>query len=461
MAKSVSYEEYAPKVAKYLAQGLIAKDIAKKLNRSYGTVYRWVTIVKQDPSYITGCEDKPVLAPLSDDITPRIGATFVADGDEAKATLVAERVTSLEDLLKTCNIDTDYWEVVQWDCKVWEMGRKSKVSNMSFDGGVVTGSSVDSGKIFVQPLYSVAARLRKKHEATAQEISDYLSELMAKKPKRTFEYKAINRKADDTLEIMLPDLHLGRLSWGEETGDEDYDLGKAIELMKSAIRYLVSQADDKVRRVLIPVGNDYFNSDSWRNETTKGTPQHESAGWQRSFREGVEALLEVVEEIASIYEVDLMVIPGNHDTQRAFYMGECMRHYFRGNRRVSVDNAPTTRKYRQFGVTLIGYTHGDAERPKDLPMLLAHQAPESWATSIIREWHHGHFHHEKDLDLQGVRLRYFSSLAPPSAWESKKGYVTSIRAGQAIQYDPTHGPVRQYNWFPVLEAAAQQRKRKR
>jgi len=464
MAAKSEYPLYAPKVARFLQQGLITREIAKKLRKPYGTVYVWVTKVRKDPDFNSALAPGPqakVVAPLPTTRNAKVGATFVANGDEAKAVLTSKRVSTLEDLITACNIDTDYWEVVQWDCKVWEMGRKSKVSDMSWEAGVATGSSKDDGKIFVQPLYSVAARLRKKHEATSREVADYLEQLMVSKPKRKFNYEAINRNADNTLEIMLPDLHLGRLSWGEETGDEDYDLDKAIRLMQHAIRFLVGEADDRVRKVLIPVGNDYFNSDSWRNETTKGTPQHESCRWQRSFREGVDAMLEVVEEIATLYEVDLMVIPGNHDTERSFYMGECMRHYFRGNRRVTVDNAATTRKYRQFGVTLVGYTHGDAERPKDLPMLLAHQAPEAWATSLIREWHHGHFHHEKDIDMQGVRLRYFSSLAPPSAWESKKGYVTSIRAGQAIQYDPAHGPCRQYNWFPVLEAAARQRKRKR
>jgi hypothetical protein len=189
--------------------------------------------------------------------------------------------------------------------------------------------------------------------------------------------------------------------------------------------------------------------DNLNNTTTRGTPQDELAHWRRSYEAGSELLVEVASELSMGFEVEVIVIPGNHDKQRAFYLGDGLKKFFHNNERVSVDNDDGIggRKYRLYFNTLVGYCHGDNEKNKDLPMLMAHEAKEYWTAAVFYEWHAGHHHTDKDNEFGGVKCRYFRTLAPPSNWCKEKGYTLNVRQATAIEYT-SRGPERQYNWYP-------------
>jgi hypothetical protein len=53
---------------------------------------------------------------------------------------------------------------------------------------------------------------------------------------------------------------------------------------------------------------------------------------------------EVIDKCASIAPVDVIIIPGNHDEERTFYMGDALACRYEGNPNVTVDNSPKTRK---------------------------------------------------------------------------------------------------------------------
>ena len=381
---------------------------------------------------------------------PRIGSHFQSKGkSDASAILTDTKIRTLEDLIEACSIDMDVWEAVSFDVKCWEMGRKAKTTKMTFVEGVASGKTEDTGKIHVQPLYSVFAKFKRRAEKTADELADYFSGLMGHLQMPTWTCKPHYVDAENTLELMIPDLHVGLYAWGESTRTGDYNVEIACELLCKAVRNMVAEAGPRIKRIAFPIGNDFFNVDSLYNTTTKGTPQDEDGAWQRSFRIGTATLVELIGELATRYEVDVMVVPGNHDVQRSFYLGEVLAAFFRNSDRVTIDNSPHSRKYRLYGCTLVGYTHGDQESPKSLPMLMAHQEPTLWAQSTYREWHHGHLHHERNNDIDGIKLRCFPALCAPSNYSSKKGYVMSVRQACAIEYSED-GPVRQYNWYPAM-----------
>jgi hypothetical protein len=360
--------------------------------------------------------------------------------------LTQDRITTLEDLVEACDIDLEIWEVTSYQCKVWEMGRKAKSSTLTYVEGVVTGKSEDSGKIYVQPLYSVAAKFKKRVEKQHQELVDHLRDVLNDLPQREWPQPQAPDGAEDTLELMLPDIHLGRLAFNDQTEAGDYNMDITERLLRAAIFDLVNQAGDNILKIVIPIGNDYFNVDNMHGTTTKGTKQDEEAPYFKSFTRGWRILAEIIETLSHRFIVEVLVIPGNHDHERSYYLGEVLAAWFRGNEAILVDNAPTTRKYRLHGCTLVGYSHGDKEPPKDLPMLMAQQQPALWARSLFREWHQGHFHHTQNNEIQGVLIRRFPSIAAPCAWSAGKGYVMATRQACAIEYT-ARGPVRQYNWF--------------
>jgi hypothetical protein len=441
--KEARFQKLRPVIVSMLDDGKGPYQIGKKLGLPHSSIQSFIKRINGETLDSTETERSPHSAK-----PPRVGSLFSQKGHQAQAMVTDFKVRTLEDLIEACNVDMDMWECTSFDIKCWEMGRKAKNTKMTFDQGVASGTTHDTGKIHVQPLYSVVAKFKRKAERTADEVAEYFKEMLSEIEIYSWTCKKHYAEATNTLELMIPDLHLGQLSWGEETG-KDYNMEIACNLMKTAVRDLVNEAGPRIKKIAFPIGNDFFNVDNNQNQTTKGTQQDEEASWMKSFRIGYQCLIELISELSTRYEVDVMVVPGNHDEQRAFYLGEVLWAFFRNEDRVTIDNAPTSRKYRLYGCTLVGYSHGDSERPKDLPMLMAHQCPNLWAQSLYREWHHGHVHHERNIEMGAVKMRHFPALVAPDSWHTKKGYVMSVRQACAIEYSED-GPIRQYNWYPAM-----------
>jgi hypothetical protein len=435
------FDKFRPKVIKLLDEGFGCFQIGKKIGVSHSTVQGWIEKINGG---------KPVDSASHTAKPPPVGSRFSQAGKNvAMASLTDTKIRTLEDLIEACSVNMEIWEVVSFDCKCWEMGRKAKKTDITWVQGVATGNTKDTGKIFVQPLFSVVAKFKRRKEKTSEELAEHFKGLLADIKPTVWKNKPLYVDAQNTLELMIPDLHIGQYSWAESTRGDDYNVEIACDLLKKAVRDMVSEAGPRIKRIAFPVGNDFFNIDNLNKTTRKGTPQDEDGSWQRSFRIGSRALIELIGELSTRYEVDVMVVPGNHDFQRAFYLGEVLAAYFHDNDRVEIDNTAHSRKYRLYGCTLVGYTHGDQERVKDLPMLMAHQEPTLWSKSIYREWHHGHVHHERNNEVGGIKLRHFPALVAPDDWHSKKGYVMSVRQACAIEYSDD-GPIRQYNWYPAM-----------
>lgn len=241
------------------------------------------------------------------------------------------------------------------------------------------------------------------------------------------------------LEISLFDHHFGKRSWEEETGNK-YDLNIAVKLYREAIQNSIDIIkSNKVGKVLLIVGNDLFNSDNIDYTTTKGTPQQDSDSWQKSFQAASEILVESIDRLSEHCHVHILVVPGNHDFQRTYYLGCYLDAWYNKNKNVYVDNRPSSRKYFKFGKCLLGFTHGDKERIDDLPLLMATEQPKMWATAKYREWHLGHFHKTRTDEKMGVITRILPSLAGPDSWHHIKGFVGNIQSTHSYLWNKKTG----------------------
>jgi hypothetical protein len=247
------------------------------------------------------------------------------------------------------------------------------------------------------------------------------------------------------LELMVPDLHLGQLSWQEETG-QPYDLKIAVEMYKQAVKCLVARALSfgKVAKILIPLGNDYFNVDSENQTTTAGTTQSEDSRWQKSYMVGCELAVWVIDFCLATAPVDVVMVQGNHDWQRSWYLGEYLQAWYRNHEDVSIDNSPTPHKSYIFGQTLLGFTH---KTDKKLPLFMATSWPDLWAATRYREWHTGHLHHEGSLEEAGVRVRWLPSIVARDDYHTKMLYG-SLREAQEFLYDPEEGNIARFMYRP-------------
>lgn len=350
---------------------------------------------------------------------------------------VHENIRTLEDALAAAKVDLNVWVVDRHVINSWESAAFNK----------------ETGEWKPITLFQVKVWLVRDTtgEKTGKLAGAMIEALDRVKPVLQ---KSTPRNSNGLLlELSLFDVHLGKLCWGKEAG-QDYDSEIAIKLFSEALEFLIDRSKhEKIERIVLPIGNDYFNVDNSVMTTTAGTPQQEDGRWQRSFCNGVRLMSDTIIRLQEIAPVTVITVPGNHDYERAFYLGEVMRARFDGNKHVTIDNTPRLRKYLQFGKCLIGWTHGNFEKFKNLPLIMAQECGAMWGETKFREVHCGHFHHKQELVFQpvleetGIRVRVIPSLCPPDAWHGKHGYI-ALRAAESFTFDRNQGCISNHGFHP-------------
>ena len=366
--------------------------------------------------------------------------------------IVSERVQSLEELVALFKIDPKVWIITKWECTAYESHAKLRHYDDEFK--TKTGYARTDDEHKVVPLYRVWAHMERNTPAIL--IEDVKAEVLAEMKAHAPQYAPIVYARQSSLvrpsllEINLFDLHFGKLTWGEEVG-QDFDIKIAKQRFLSCLKLLIDRARPyNVERIVFPIGNDFFNVDTLENTTAKGTPQDEDTRWKKTFKRGRELIIAAIDMLRTVAPVDVLVIPGNHDKQRSFYLGEVIDAQYTNCLDVTVDNTARARKYYKYGHSLIGYTHGGDEPLTNLPMVMASEMKPVWDVIKYAEWHLGDIHHKKDIkwlsteDMMGIAVRYLRSITSTDAWHDSKGYVGNPHAGEAFIWDRNNGMVCQF-----------------
>jgi hypothetical protein len=353
---------------------------------------------------------------------------------------------TLDDVLKAARCDLKSWMVDRHVVNKWDMGAK-----------------LPDGTIATQELWQIKVWLKRRPFDDPATIGPLvLKELRTVRamPARRKPAKArtVARKDAPALEISVPDLHMGKLAWAPETG-ENYDMGRAEQAFEHVVEKLLALAKPfDVGRVLLPIGNDLLHVDHPENTTTAGTRQDADSRWAKMFVRTRALMVRAVERLLEhAPAVDVLIIPGNHDRVSCFSLGEVLAAWFHREKRVTVDNAPTLRKYRMVGTSLIGWTHGSEEKHADLPLIMAREKPQEFAACQHHEWHLGHLHckretrHTAGNTHGGVVVRVLPSLSGTDGWHHRMGYVGGIKAAQAFVWDQRDGCVATYTASPPEE----------
>mgnify|MGYP003109587485 FL=1 len=248
-------------------------------------------------------------------------------------------------------------------------------------------------------------------------------------PKVEKKYKPV----DDPIvyEVSLPDIHYGKL--------DGQTLDESEEQYMNTIKDLMNKASGlNIERILLPIGNDGMNSEGYSRATTKGTSQHDSAGWQETFVGYCNLMVRAINFLATTAPVDVIIIQGNHDYERMFYSGEFLRAFFLNDERVMVDNGYDSRKYYKYGTNMIMFTHGDKEKKAEMPLIMATEQPQMFAETKHREVHCGHLHKEMVNEYRGIKVRFIPSICGNDEWHKMMGYEAK-RTGQAHIWNKVRG----------------------
>ena len=239
-------------------------------------------------------------------------------------------------------------------------------------------------------------------------------------------------------EIPLMDLHIGKLAWEDITGEDNYDLKIASARSRKTVEDFLSKAGD-YEKILFPIGQDFFHIDNTNNETTAGTRMDVEGRWEKIYQTGIEFLVWSIDELRRLAPVDVFYVPGNHDEMLSYCAIQTVNAYFRNTDSVEVDISPAPRKYRQFGLGMVGFSHG--KEGKRIEKLMQVEQPEMWGSTRFREFHLGDLHHEKSWEDGGIIFRRIPAITSTDAWHAEKGFKGAIRKAQAFEWDKELGLV--------------------
>lgn len=349
-------------------------------------------------------------------------------GDKWNITKVSS-IHTLEALKTHFQIDETIWEVERFVANSWEMGA----------GG---GDKI--------PLYQVKATFVKRRQIVfvKDEIASikqaFEKDFLTKLP-QFISYRETRLATGNLLELNVPDLHAGKLSWNKETGYGNYDTNIALDLFETAIFALLERSKHiTFDRILFVVGNDLQHSDTIGGTTTSGTQLDNDSRYHKVFVKIRERLVKIIRQyLLPLAPVTIVGCPGNHDKTTAWHITDSLEQRFYDNPDVEVLNDPTEFKVYQWGEVMLMFAHGNTGKKPDYPLTMATRFKEVWGNTTYREAHTGHIHQTMVQEFHGVRVRTLPALCEPDAWHSANNFVGNLRTAEAYAWNNKTGLINQ------------------
>lgn len=263
-------------------------------------------------------------------------------------------------------------------------------------------------------------------------LEDHLSGYV---PPEAFPQK-VEPKGNNLGVINLYDAHLEKVSLASETNEDiDGSIQNNVENFEAAFdEFLQTIIDNGVRHIHFPVGHDLWEVNDHYLVTKSGTTQRVTVPFEQAFSIGLDMIRRCIDKAAQVVDtMEVILIPGNHDEDQCFYLGEVLRHLYENSDTVNVDYARRKRKYRLHGEVLLGYSHGEdttsQKRIERLPLNMAQEASELWAKAKIRMMLLGHIHHKlqykilHNVDSIGCEIKFLRSVGSESKYEFDNGFT--------------------------------------
>jgi hypothetical protein len=288
-------------------------------------------------------------------------------------------------------------------------------------------------------------------------------------------YEAIEHIKGEHLLVVDPaDVHVGKLSRILETG-YDYDMPNATERVRAGITGLISKAQAfGVAKVVFVIGNDILHIDTPHRRTTSGTPQDTDGMWWEMFLEAKNCYVAIIEQLVQLADVHIIFCPSNHDYVSGWMLADTLYSWFRNHPNIHFGDEQRNisiahRKYVEYGQNLMGFTHGDGAKEKDLPSLMQYEARSAWGR-VQHCYMYVHHTHHKDRKVLGMDAQkrekdhigvtvlqsgksvnpaknvYIETVRTPSpedGWHDRNGYVNK-QAVEVFLHHPTDGQVARF-----------------
>lgn len=315
------------------------------------------------------------------------------------------------DILKEFNLDIKEWQIEKLNYSLWDSPNKEK------------------GTI---PLYSVKCQFKKKDKLDydVEELKNVIDSCF---DKVDFTRPILNKRdnIENMILIDIADLHLNKFS-------DDYDMEMAKTRFNNAIDTFLSYAS--AEECIFVIGEDYFNIDTINKTTTKGTPQDTEVDVYKMFDFGLKLMIETLHTLSVFFDkVNVILIQGNHDKLLSYMLVKALEQYNFEKGNIVFNSEIKSRKYIEYGNSLIGLGHLDTENKKQKQFLMQNEVKEVYGKSKYNYFISGHLHNYSVEEVGGIQYIRLPSLSGSDNWHNEMGYITQTKGAIAIEFNKDRG----------------------
>lgn len=241
---------------------------------------------------------------------------------------------------------------------------------------------------------------------------------------------------------LLPDLHIG-LHSSALTAQLDWSLDRAVETYRNLFRLLVERSPNASKGVILGGGDLLHADDPMQATRGSGNRLDVAEPYDRVLAEAENLMVYHVELALQKYEtVEVRILKGNHDPDSAIAIAHYLAAWFRQDDRVSIDLDPSLFWYYEWGVAMLGATHGHETKIKQMPGVMAADRAELWGRTKVRYAHGFHIHHNSAGagEEGGASWETHEAPTPRDDWHQGNPF-RSRRSLPLITYHSDHGEV--------------------
>lgn len=325
-----------------------------------------------------------------------------------------EKVSTLEELIEKCNIDTKFWNIDRYIQNYWGSG--------------------------ANPHWQVKAWLSKKtpqdnfHKNFIEFLKNYSPKIQRIAPR-----VASTTKPKGCLIINKQDQHLNKFDIGGENS-----LEKRFQEIYDATELVVKTASlsSELDKVYYIIGSDQFNAE-WTGTTTRGTKMENVDTFHNSFEAICNHELNLINMLGGYAKnIEILYVSGNHDEHVGWHLISWLKAFCRFIPGLKFDTSPKYRKYARYGNTAVMFNHGDAIKPPKLANIFPIEFREEWSKCENFYIFTGDKHHEVTMDFNGIIFFQLPALSKSkSSWDDKNGHTCSKAQLVAFVIDEKDGMV--------------------
>jgi len=261
-------------------------------------------------------------------------------------------------------------------------------------------------------------------ERQAELMKEYISGL-AKSIPPAKPIKRISKKLKKNImpSIFIGDAHIGMQAYASETRHSDFNIDIACAQLRDAFDYLIDTAEPAETGLLVDVG-DLLHPNGRMAQTLKGTPLDTDGTYYMMMESAGHVMRYAIDKMLTKFgRVLVVVTPGNHNTDPAIGLQIALKFCYHKEPRVTILKNESFYNYIEYGNWLLGFCHGDKQKPESLVANMARDMASAWGRTTHRMWCTGHYHKETVRTFPGCKHKVFGALPPPDSWHAGEGYM--------------------------------------